>query len=330
VPEADQIAPRSTEDMPETMDLHPQHSARDQALEWFVRLNAGDASAADRTAFQAWLGADPAHRREFGALAGIWADLDHIPDPRPQPVVRLRSPLFGRRRVLAGGLALAGLGGVVALTGLPTALTSDIWTSTGELRTVMLDDGTQVDLDADTALSLDFSPALRQVSLDRGRAQFTVAKDAARPFRVAAGPGRSTALGTQFVVHRRQDEVTVAVTESAVSVAVSGVEARVAEGEQVSYGVGGLGAVRRSASQAETAWQRGKLVFEDQPLRQVVADLGRYRSGTIAMTDGALGDLRVSGIFDVANPDAALDAITRTLPVRVVSLTRYLVLLRPA
>lgn len=313
-----------------TMDLQPD--ARDQALQWFVRINSGDASAADRAAFEAWLAADPAHGREIDALTGLWADLGRIPDPRPHPAPRV--PLFGRRRILAGGLAFAGLGGVVAMTGLPPVLTSDIWTGTGELRTVTLADGTRVDLDAGSALSLAFSDSIREVSLDRGRALFTVAKDPARPFRVAAGPGRSTALGTQFVVHRWADEVTVAVTESAVSVAAPGAggtaEARVAAGEQVSYGPAGLGAVRKADGQVETAWRRGKLVFEDRPLRQVVAELGRYRSGTIAMTDGALAGLRVSGIFDVSDPDAALDAITRTLPVRVVSLTRYLVVLRPA
>ncbi|OWJ64665.1 FecR family protein [Inquilinus limosus] len=315
-----------------TMDLQP--AARDQALEWFVRIHSGEASAADRAAFEAWLATDPAHGREIDALAGLWADLGRIPDPRPRATSRAKAPLFGRRRVLAGGLAFAGLGGAVAVTGLPAALTSDIWTGTGELRTVMLEDGTRVDLDAGSALSLAFSDSLRQVSLDRGRALFTVAKDPARPFRVAAGPGRSTALGTQFVVHRWAGEVTVAVTESAVSVTAPGAdgvaEARVAAGEQVSYGPAGLGAVRRAGGQAETAWRRGKLVFEDRPLRQVVAELGRYRSGTVAMTDGALAELRVSGIFDVSDPDAALDAITRTLPVRVVSLTRYLVVLRPA
>ncbi len=315
-----------------TMDLQPD--ARDQALQWFVRINSGEASAADRADFEAWLAADPAHGREIDALTGLWTDLGRIPDPRPRPVPRVRAPLFGRRRILAGGLAFAGLGGVVAMTGLPPALTSDIWTGTGELRTVTLADGTRVDLDAGSALSLAFSDSMREVSLDRGRALFTVAKDAARPFRVAAGPGRSTALGTQFVVHRWADDVTVAVTESAVSVAAPGAggtaEARVAAGEQVSYGPAGLGAVRKADGQVETAWRRGKLVFEDRPLRQVVAELGRYRSGSIAMTDGALAELRVSGIFDVSDPDAALDAITRTLPVRVVSLTRYLVVLRPA
>lgn len=315
-----------------TMDLQP--TARDQALVWFVRINSGEASAADRAAFEAWLAADPTHGREIDVLAGLWADLGRIPDPRPRAASRIRAPLFGRRQMLAGGLAVAGLGGVIAMTGLPPALTSDIRTGTGELRTVTLADGTRVDLDAGSALSLAFSEEVREVSLDRGRALFTVAKDAARPFRVTAGPGRNTALGTQFVVHRWADEVTVAVTESVVSVAApsaSGpVEARVAAGEQVSYGPAGLGAVRKADGQVETAWQRGKLVFEDRPLRQVVAELGRYRSGSIAMTDGALAELRVSGIFDVSDPDAALDAITRTLPVRVVALTRYLVVLRPA
>ena len=79
------------------------------------------------------------------------------------------------------------------------------------------------------------------------------------------------------------------------------------------------------SADTETAWLRGKLVFQDRRLRDVIADLDRYRSGRIVIWDEALLNLRVDGIFDMANPDAALDAMIRTLPVRATHLTRYLV-----
>ncbi|MGP4920706.1 FecR domain-containing protein [Pseudomonas helleri] len=80
--------------------------------------------------------------------------------------------------------------------------------------------------------------------------------------------------------------------------------------------------------ESDLAWRRGKLIFEDRPLQQVVADVNRYRSGTIRILDAKLMDLRVSGIFNIAEPDAVLTTITETLPVRAVRLTDYLVLLR--
>ena len=41
-----------------------------------------------------------------------------------------------------------------------------------------------------------------------------------------------------------------------------------------------------------------------------------------------LNNLRVSGVFSTRDPDAALDVITKTLPVEQVRLTDYLVLIR--
>ncbi|MDQ2106509.1 FecR/PupR family sigma factor regulator, partial [Azospirillum isscasi] len=65
---------RDQPDLPET--------PRDAALAWFVRMESGDADAADRRAFSAWLAQDPAHRREYDRLAGLWGDLDRVADPR--------------------------------------------------------------------------------------------------------------------------------------------------------------------------------------------------------------------------------------------------------
>ena len=102
------------------------------------------------------------------------------------------------------------------------------------------------------------------------------------------------------------------------------------EAAQLAIDPQGLGDVRPFDAEAETAWRRGKLIFEDRPLAQVVADVNRYRAGRIEVMDKKLLSMRVSGVFDVGAPDRALEAIRQTLPVRVVSLTSYLVLLLPA
>ena len=77
------------------------------------------------------------------------------------------------------------------------------------------------------------------------------------------------------------------------------------------------------------AWRRGQLVYHDQPLRTVVADLERYRGGRVLVLDDQLAAARVTGVFALGDPDAALDAIGTTLGVTV---TRWplLALVRPA
>lgn len=306
---------------------------RDEALAWFVRIYSGDATEDDRAGHAAWMAASVRHRREYGKLGGIWSDLDRIEDPRARPAAAngAERGIMSRRGFLAGGAAAAAVAGYVAVNGLPDFLTSDHYTGTGERRSVTLADGTRVDLDAQSAIALDFSERSRRLRLVHGRAFFDVARDAGRPFTVDAAGGSVTALGTRFVVHQWDRSVTVAVEESAVSVrAPDKAEVRIAAGHNVSYGADGLGSVLASDVEAESAWRRGKLIFEDRPLRQVIADVNRYRSGTIQVTDESLLNLRVSGIFDVKDADGVLEAIRHTLPVRVLEITRYLVLVRPA
>lgn len=305
---------------------------REKALAWFVRMNSGDATVIDQQELAAWLAVDPTHRIEYEKLANVWADVDRIRDPRLSQNVQNMPRAFVNRRLFLGGATLGITGGIIAWNGLPDVIASDHYTGTSEAKSITLSDGSLIDLDADSALSVDYTRMLRRITLQRGRAFFTVAKDTRRPFIVEAGDGSTTALGTQFIVHLTDEDVTVAVQESAVSVLPKkgAVNTRLEAGESVSYKAGQLSSIQKEALAAETGWLRGKLIFEDQPLRRVIADVNRYRSGTIRITDRSLLDLRVSGIFDIRNPDGVLDAITKTLPVRRIMLTRYLVLLRPA
>ncbi|WP_457588586.1 FecR family protein [Ensifer canadensis] len=306
---------------------------KDEALAWFVRLTSGEVTAAERSAHATWMAASPLHRKEYEKLAGIWSDLDMLSDPRVPRGLPLanHTSAIGRRSFLTGGAAVLGVAGYVGLNGLPDFLLSDYETGTAELRDLALADGSRVSLDADTAITVDFIDNRRAVRLLRGRAHFEVAKDARRPFIVEAGAGTTTALGTRFVVHRWSDTVTVSVEESAVSVMAPDHSSAVLQvGQNVSYGETGLGDVGDVDVLSETAWRRGKLIFKDRPLRQVIADVNRYRAGTIRIVDSELDNLRVSGIFEIANPDGVLGALSAALPVRVLRLTDYLVLLRAA
>lgn len=203
-------------------------------------------------------------------------------------------------------------------------------TKTAEQRKLTLADGTRIEMDADTALDVDFTDARRMVRLSRGRAFFDVAKDA-RPFVVGATGGTVTALGTRFVVHEWSGSVTVSVEESAVSVAApTGPTATVNAGEYMIYNEKQAGTVTATNVDTEFAWRRGKLIFEDCPLRQVLADVNRYRRGTIRVTDNRLLDMRVSGIFDIRNPGSVLDVIRTTLAVDAIELSPWFVILRPA
>jgi transmembrane sensor len=160
-----------------------------------------------------------------------------------------------------------------------------------------------------------------------------VAPDTTRPFTVGAKTLRAQALGTRFDVDRRGDRATVTVLEHAVRVdAMHGAQAdsiTIGEGERISYSAAD-GWSEQTTVPAETAvaWQRGKLIVESQPLGDVIAHLNRYHRGTIILTDSALRALKVTGVFDITDPDGTLRLIARTLRLRTTSLTPYLVFLQ--
>src|SRR3546814_1402664 len=78
----------------------------------------------------------------------------------------------------------------------PTAYATEI----GERQLAVLEDGSQVSLDAATKVNVRMKEAGRQVELLAGRAKFDVAKDPQRPFTVAAGDKLVVAVGTSFSV----------------------------------------------------------------------------------------------------------------------------------
>jgi transmembrane sensor len=70
----------------------------------------------------------------------------------------------------------------------------------------------------------------------------------------------------------------------------------------------------------ETAWRRGKLIFNRRLLADVVADIERYRRGRIVLVGDELRSLEVTGVFDLNDPEAILRTIEDTLPVQMTRL----------
>ncbi len=327
----------------------PQDEAlMEEATAWFVRMRADDLTEAERSAFQAWLERDAAHGRAYAEAEALWQELGGIPDPRsaPAPVAqarpratraRMADPARPRPRArrrapaaVAASLLVAGVAGFWSSGGLDR-LRADHVTAVGATREISLADGSTAHLNTDSALAVDFTERCRCLRLLRGEAFFTVTRDVDRPFRVAAGTGRAEALGTAFNVHDSGRQVTVAVSEGRVRVSRAGEPATgltLAAGESARYAA--TGAVERADVDVarRTAWREGRIVFADRPLREVVAELDRYRPGAIVVLDSAIADERFTGVVTLQNTDRALAALEATLPVNVVRLTPWLTLLR--
>nr|MBP8827156.1 FecR domain-containing protein [Nitrospira sp.] len=234
------------------------------------------------------------------------------------------------RRVaaLAASLVLvAGIGLWITTAWLPFG---DYRTAVGEVRTVTLADGSIVQLNTDTALSVSITEHGRRLTLHRGEAFFTVAPDAARPFEVEAGRGAIRALGTAFNVRTGSDRTTVTVTEHSIRIRLGKeTSAEVHAGERLRYRPDGwIDPIETADMDRALAWRHHRLIFENQPLPEVLAELARYRSGRLViLRDESLKTLPVTGSFDTERLDHLLPAIEESLPVRIVSFADRVILL---
>jgi len=209
-------------------------------------------------------------------------------------------------------------------------------TSSGEVKHIVLRDGSRVTLGAKTELSVQFGHCLRTITLNSGEALFNVAHDPKCPFIVIAGGGAITALGTEFSVRRTLDRVTVQVAEGSVNVQpretlvdvpwpkdlemprVAWSDAKLTEGQEVTY----AGSQKRSAVASEdpnvaTAWLDGRRVYRHEPLAYLVADIGRYFDEPIEVEHG-VGDLQFTGLVYESQVKKFLQDLEIIFPVKVV------------
>lgn len=313
----------------------------DQAIDWVIRLNSGKAAAEDFAEAKAWQSRSPSHRKAFAEAEQLWLEMGNAMLASAPPAAGLRKIPAGTRRGRSHGRQWAGLAAGLLLAasaiqflGFGERWFSDYSTGVGEQKHVILADGSQVALNTYTAFSVAFDAAGRHIALHRGQAVFTVAKDPARPFEVATGTAVVKALGTVFEVWEDSRGTRVTVEEHAVG--VKGLDdkdypesSRVNAGQQARYSPEhGFEAPVAIDPKQMSAWRRGKLIFKNQPLAAVVAELDRYYPGRMVIVNGGLETLRVTGVFPVGDPAAALDMIADILPVNITRITPWLTLLR--
>ncbi|WP_417694738.1 FecR family protein [Pseudomonas sp.] len=304
-----------------------QNRVRDEAAQWFVRLQAPVMGVDERQRYEAWLDEHPNHRDEILLLQGIWSATDLLPKERLQalcepPAKRpQRRPLL-RFAVAAGLLAMAVGLGLFSGLGASSDYSAEFATALGERRHIALPDGSVIDLNSRSRVRVQFVHHQRRVELAEGEALFRVEHDAGRPFTVEAGNGRVTVTGTRFDVRRDADSTRVAVEQG--SVKVQGRDAAQAEFVSLTAGLGtridaqGKVAPPYGVNADElTAWRYGKLVFNNAPLSEVVQEVSRYRAKPLRVGSAAVGNLRLTSVFRADNPEALLKALPNILPVAV-------------
>ena len=334
----------------------------EQASEWFVANDEGPLDAHDSAALAAWLKTSPVHIEEFLGVSAIARDLKEAhtdseysleailararaaDDTSVQPLwPRVIDAARGRTsgRWLSAAVAMAAC--AVLSLGLlwkwnvrpiqrpsaPDSITAlHFETRHGEQLTRRLADNSVVHLNTDSAVTIRYGKTERLVMLTSGQANFEVAHEPVRGFRVIAGAAEVVDLGTRFDVRLEHDSTVVTVVEGRVAVGLSptldtqgansnqkraprtvqlnaGQQLRVAEGEWPAT-------PKAVDAESTIAWLRKEIVFDHEPLDHVVAEFNRYAAKPIEVVTPALRNLQISGVFSTDDTDAFI-AFLRSL-----------------
>jgi transmembrane sensor len=328
-------------------------ASEDQAMidaaAWVARLDAPDVDENDAARFDAWLAAASAHADAYRRTIALWHEFDAAaPQVRKELATRAERDAralsgksgFGqpRRRFLFAGSAAAIAAALVVVVALPPTAPTETThqtfaTAKGQHQRVTLADGSVIDLNAETRLTARMNGAERRITLAEGEAVFDVAADKTRPFTVDTAQGAVRVVGTQFDVRSRDGELTVTVARGKVAVRPANADPSaepvfLTPGMQLSLGAAKTEAVAHVDPQATFAWREGRLVYRDQPLTTVVADLNRQFPEQIAIGDPALDKIRITGVIVLDNPQAVTTRLALMLPLRTVSSDRGLLLLK--
>ncbi|MDR5770020.1 FecR domain-containing protein [Caballeronia sp. LZ028] len=295
-----------------------------QAAVWVIRVDTGRAGI-DDVRLDKWRARSPDHRLAFERAMQRWRSADGL---------RAREQMAAREPVArcAPWLTVSAFAFCMALVagGLHLYSRADFATGTGELRRVALADGSALKLDADSAVDVRYTSSRREVVLLRGRAAFDVRHGDTRPFTVVARGGSTQDIGTSFQVDANAPgrEVRVTVTAGRVRVVNASGGTIAGENTTVAYTDDAHPPVRLDVTAGrETAWQRGRLIFDDTPLDVVVATLNRYWRGHSLVVIGRAARLRVSGNFDLNAPREAVGTLAETFGLHTFTVVQRVVVL---
>lgn len=304
---------------------------REEARNWFFALLERP-TAEKRARFEAWVRANARHLEAYSAVEAAWQQAES-PGRRlaEKEAEQLRLYLEAMDTAKSRRKSVRRLSGLSVL--LVAVLAGGIWlerpsvfqdmladhaSPRGVRRNITLPDGSSVMLDADSALDEHFTPAERQVRLLRGGAFFDV-KSSSVPFVVKAANSEVHVHGTAFAVRLLEGGGVVTLERGIVAVTAGSLpqSAKLAPGEQVSFGAGGLGRVEEASLDDQLAWREGRFVFYRARLADVVDEIQRYRKGRIFIATSQLAEERVTGSVVLADSDAALASLQASLGFRM-------------
>jgi transmembrane sensor len=314
----------------------PSEEVRAEAAAWIAQLHDEQRSPDVETRVHAWLGESEEHRRAFNRMTLVWERTGEIQ-------MRARSDTSAARprrrsRFSLGTVALAA-GAVLAATVLAYYWRDNaVVSGVGQQQVRLLQDGTRVVLNTDTRIEVNYDEHVRRVRLIRGEAWFDVSKRPTWPFLVSVDGQEIRALGTSFIVrHDDIQDLSVTLVEGRLSIApiAGGDEAPrnqqiLVPGQRLVIARNHAPTVDRPELTRITAWERGRVEFEETPLGDAANEMNRYSTRHVTVVDPKVAQLRIGGVFRAGDSDEFVRIVTAAFGLRAERRGSHIVLSQAA
>jgi transmembrane sensor len=324
--------------------LDPKHDKKNrkestEALNWLLQLKSGDISAEKRDEFAAWLSGHVKNTEKFQHFNALWEATEILKTDRFTTKVlkrrrtrRTSSYAIERsghscdRSSLTRWLSVAAviLLIVIGVFFAQTSLDSEeiYRTTTGEHRTIYLNDGSVIHLASETKVTVLFTPKQRYLAMEKGKALFSVAYNPDRPFVVSTNTLLIRAIGTKFLVNRlNRAKLSVSVTEGKVQITKKTTD-NIQEKEIVDTGETIIVNEQKNTYQVQpvdisqvTSWQNGRLYFNRALLPDVICEVNRYLEKKIVIGDRRLDTVEISMNFDIEHCKYFLSTLHDGVPI---------------
>ncbi|MBL4602493.1 MAG: FecR domain-containing protein [Emcibacteraceae bacterium] len=334
-----------------------------EACLWLAKLDARELSQPEKVELTKWINQSEDHKRELTRLADIWdnieaANLRDIPleigkgEAIETPLIQedvCEKPTKKKFRILmsiaASLFVCLSIGMFLHIHELSQFKSTNgkYATDIGEQQTVRLSDGSEIRLNTNTLVEVNYFDGKRNIHLYKGEAHFNVAHDPDKPFTVKARKGEIRALGTIFSVRVKNNRVNVIVEEGTVRIRANEnviqstknllevpKEAEIKEikkvmviataGKNVVFGEQEIESIiqeEKEAIERKFSWRHGMLAFDDEPLSDVIDEVSRYTSNKIIIADPAIRSLRVGGYYPIGKIQVIFDALELNLGVHI-------------
>ena len=314
----------------------------DEALDWVVRLKAGQPTQLDVEAFKLWRGQSPRHEAALKVAVRVWgragiAAQELAEEKIAAETARRRPawfrPPLSRRLALGGGLAAAAAAGFAAIEpplGLWPSLqelSADYRTAKGERRKIELASDVSLELNTQTSVAMRAAQKHTEIELISGEASVSANRPSSWPLVMLAGDGLITASHADFNARCIDGAVSVACLDGAVDIEQAGKSVRLNKAEQASYSSAGMTPAVRADIAQVSGWQSGVLIFVDRLLGDVVEEVNRYRPGKIIITNAEMKRRVVNGTFQVDKLENFVAQVQQLFGARATSLPGGVVLL---